>query len=134
MLLPIPPQFRRRRSRPKAAAGVPAPAPLALVAASYTPSEGGSDPLLTLQFSRPIDASGFIIEAFLVRDTEASFQYYVPSSWGMNDPQTVEFTLLATEPASGSGVILNVTEGNGIVAVDDGEPWAGVSELPLPWP
>lgn len=104
------------------------------MSAVYSPGGGGGDPLLTLSFSRPIDAAGFVPEAFLVRDSQTNLQYYVPSSWGMNDPQTVEFTLLATEPATGSGVMLNVSEGNGIVAVDDGEPWPGVSELALPFP
>jgi hypothetical protein len=52
----------------------------------------------------------------------------------MINPQTVELILVATEPATGSGVHLTATEGNGIVAVDGGEPWAGVSELGLPFP
>jgi hypothetical protein len=52
----------------------------------------------------------------------------------MINPQTVEFILLATEPATGSGVHLTATEGNGIVAVDDAAPWPGVTNLSLPFP
>jgi len=105
-----------------------------LVSAIYTPDGGVGDPLLTLQFSRPIDASGFVPESMLVRDAQFNGQYYQSGGWGMNDPQTIEFVLIPTEPATGSGVTLNVTPGNGIVAVDDAEPWPGVSELPLPFP
>ena len=34
----------------------------------------------------------------------------------------------------GTGVRLTVTAGNGIVAVDDGAAWAGVTDVELPFP
>ena len=53
---------------------------------------------------------------------------------GMIDPQTVEFDLNPLEPTSGTDVRLTVSEGNGIVAADNGEPWPGCSNLLLPFP
>ena len=52
----------------------------------------------------------------------------------MVNPQTIEFDLNALEPTSGTDVRLTVTEGNGIVAADDGQPWTGCTNLLLPFP
>jgi hypothetical protein len=47
----------------------------------------------------------------------------------------VEFLLFTNEPVvGGSGVHLNVGEGNGIVALADGQPWPGCTNLSLPFP
>jgi hypothetical protein len=108
---------------------------LTLISAFYTPDGGAGDPLLTLQFSRAIDVSGFIDVAFLIKDAQFNNQYYLPNGgWGMVDPQTVEFVLTPTEPATGSGVHLNVSEGNGIVAADNAQPWPGCTNVLLPFP
>ena len=37
-------------------------------------------------------------------------------------------------PAQGSGTTLNVSAANGLVAQADGSPWAGVTNLELPYP
>jgi hypothetical protein len=102
-----------------------------LVAAFYTP---GDPAFLTLQFDRAIDPTGFIVEAFLLSDGQFAHQYFNPGGYGMIDPQTIEFDLLAIEPTSGTDVRLTVAAENGIVALDGGLPWAGISNLLLPFP
>jgi len=37
-------------------------------------------------------------------------------------------------PAGGGGVKLDAWAENGIVAADDGQPWPGCTNLPLPFP
>lgn len=132
MLLPATPQFRRKRGGPKKASSTtpPGPTPLTLVSAIYDP-DGLT---LVLSFDRPIDASGNIFEAFLVTDAQFLNQYLIPNDWFGPDANSVEFLLGTTEPASGSGVHLSVAEGNGIVALADGQPWPGCTNLLLPFP
>jgi len=132
MLLPAIPQFRRKRGGPKKANSTapPGPTPLTLVSAIYDP-----DALtLLLTFDRPINAAGIIYETVLVVDAQFQHQYLIPSDWFGPDASSVEFLLGATEVASGSGVHLNIAEGNGIVAAADGQPWPGCTNLLLPFP
>jgi hypothetical protein len=42
--------------------------------------------------------------------------------------------MAASGSSSGSQTWMSASAGNGIVSADDGTPWAGVSELGLPWP
>jgi hypothetical protein len=132
MLLPATPQFRRKRGGPKKAStgAPPGPTPLTLVSAIYDPGP----PSLLLTFDRPIDASANIFEAFLLADVETYHQYLMPYDWSAPDAFSVEFILVPTEPASGLGVHLNAAEGNGIVALADGQPWPGCTNLLLPFP
>ena len=109
---------------------------LKLVSATYTPDDGDGNALLTLEFNRAIDPSGFIDEAYGVTDAQFNHQWYwvtgTPTMSNFN--KTVQFLLTPMEPTSGSGVHLTASsEANGIVAVDDGEPWLGVSDLALPF-
>lgn len=116
----------------------PAPFPLeappagpTLVSAIYD-SDGLT---LILTFDRPIDASGIIFEAVLVADAQTLHQYLIPNDWFAPDANSVEFLLFTNEPVvGGSGVHLTVGEGNGIVALADGQPWPGCTELLLPFP
>src|SRR5258705_10475209 len=132
MLPPATPQFRRRRGAPKRASSttLPGPTSLTLVSAVYD-----SDALtLILTFDRPINAAGIIFEAVLVADAQFLHQYLIPNDWFGPDPNSVEFLLATTEPPTGSGAHLSVAEGNGIIALADGEPWMGCTNLLLPFP
>lgn len=111
---------------------------LKLVSASYDPDGGPEgEPVLTLEFSRAIDPSGFVDEAYAVTDFQFNHRWYwlTGQPTMSNSNKTVQFLLSEIEPVSGSGVHLYASaESNGIVAVDDGEPWLGVSDLLLPFP
>lgn len=138
MLLPATPQFRRKRGGPRKATNIapPGPAPLTLVSAFYTYPGAGDGPTLTLQFSRAINVDLYQPSAFPVRDAQnIPKMNYLPDGGGtFIDPQTIEFTLVATTAASGSGVHFSASAANGIVAEDDGTQWAGTSEIALPFP
>jgi len=47
----------------------------------------------------------------------------------MIEQQAITFALFMMEPASGSDVRLTVSEGNGLVAFDDGQPCPGRGNL-----
>jgi hypothetical protein len=132
MLVPFIPIFRRRKSRSKnkQAAPPPPPGPLTLVSASYS-TDG---PTLMLSFDRAVNPSGLVFEALVVSDAQFTNQQYLPEGFEQIAPNTLLFLLTLLEPSSGSGVRLNAAEGNGLVAADDGQPWPGVSALPLPFP
>jgi hypothetical protein len=49
-------------------------------------------------------------------------------------PDTVRIELEEVGPAGGAETVLNVTNGSGIVAANDGGTWAGASDLELPYP
>ena len=49
-------------------------------------------------------------------------------------PASVEIQLAEIEPIGAGDVRLTASAGNGIVAVDDGGTWGGVSALSLPFP
>jgi len=111
---------------------------LTLLSASYYAGSGEGDPsLLTLQFSRPVDPSVYISETVTVIDRQFNQEsYQATGPYTMIDSQTVQFELSSLDYSPGSGVFLcaYVAEGHGIVAVDDGELWLGVSNLALPFP
>jgi hypothetical protein len=100
------------------------------VSASYS-TDG---PTLTLTFDRAVNPSGLVFEALLVNDAQFTNQQYLPEGFEQIAPDTLHFLLTLQDPASGSGVRLTAAEGNGLVAADDGQPWAGVTNLPLPFP
>jgi hypothetical protein len=57
------------------------------------------------------------------------------TSWTEPEGAVAELGLGEIEPATGSGgPTLTATAGNGIRAEVDHEPWAGVTDLELPWP
>jgi hypothetical protein len=52
----------------------------------------------------------------------------------MDGPSAVVIGLLEIGPSISEDTVLSAGAGNGIVAVDDGGVWSGVSELVLPYP
>ena len=52
----------------------------------------------------------------------------------MLSPDTVTLVCITDGEFTGAGVTMTATGATGIVAADDGTPWAGVTELGLPFP
>jgi hypothetical protein len=52
----------------------------------------------------------------------------------MDGPSAVVIGLLETGPSGSSDTLLTAGAGNGIVAIDDGGGWSGVTALVLPYP
>ena len=101
-----------------------------LVAAAYSPGDA-----VELTFDRAIDASGVVGSAIVVDDGgDTGYRFVSNGASSMLDPQTVRLELVGVEPTSSTTTTLDASAGNGIVAVDDGGAWNGVSGLPLPFP
>ena len=129
MLLPTTPPFRRRRGRPTRRP--PGAGALTLVAAVIVDDDG---PGVRLDFDRPIDVSGLDASQVTVQDTGGTGVAYVGT--GAVDtpaPNAVVVGLAETGVAAGP-TRMTATAATGIVAVDDGGTWAGVTDLGLPFP
>jgi hypothetical protein len=119
--------FIRRRRRPR---GTIAPAALNLVAAEYAESTW-----VQLTFDRPIDIGGLVGNTIVVNDGSMSgARWEAIGTATLMGPETVRIAVVDFASATGPATVLDVGAGNGIVAVDDGGTWGGVSELPLPFP
>ena len=104
--------------------------PLTLVSAVYEIAD-----TITLSFDRAIDISAFNPSAVLVDDGEFEdtlFEATIEAT--LLTPQTVQIGLNPIDVGTGATVRLTATSASGIVAVDDGAAWAGVTALELPFP
>jgi hypothetical protein len=101
---------------------------LVLVAAGY---EG--DAALELTFDRAVDVSGIVFGVILVDDGILQSQYVASAVIDQPSPAAVMLELVGVQDYEGPDVRLKVAGGNGIVAVEDGAAWAGVSDLSLPF-
>jgi hypothetical protein len=132
MLLPAPPLYPRDR-KPRPRANRPAtpvvPVALTLVAAQYQDSTW-----VRLTFDRPIDIAGLDALAVLVDDGQFGAVLFEGSGGTLLTPATVEIPLTIIDASSAAGVLLSAGTNTGIVAVDDGGTWAGVSNVELPFP
>ena len=122
-----PPVHRKRRA---ATAG---PAALTLLEASFVyVGPGGA---LTLVFDRAIDITSFVPSAITLEDPSGSgFAFAGTGVVDTPDAQTVVVEMGSTGTAEGTLDVVNATGATGIVAVDDGGTWSGVSGLGLPYP
>ena len=106
---------------------------LVLTAAAFNyVGPGGA---LTLVFDRAIDLAAFVPAAITVQDPSGSGLGFAGT--GVVDtpnPLTVVVEMGSTGTATGTLDVVTATAGTGIVAVDDGAPWAGVTDLGLPFP
>ena len=111
---------------------VPAPLlqTLTLVSASYDETV----PVLTLIFDRAINASAFVASQVIVTDGSINNTVYRgvgPAT--VEGPTRISVALVRLADAPPAPVTLTATALTGIIAVDDGGTWAGVSELGLPY-
>jgi hypothetical protein len=120
----LPPRFAKKKPRPKP---VPPAGPV-LVAAAY---ETGA--YVDLTFDRPIGVAGFEPGVFSVHDAVADALFLGDGGNALLSPTTLRVTLGFDGIAGGDAITLSVGPDNGIVAVDDGTVWTGVSDLALPF-
>ena len=123
------PPVKKHRKRMSVRAAKP-PVELTLVAAAYNPAF----PFIELEFDREIDFSAMVGSAITVMDTAS--QHAKMAATGevvVINPKKIQVTMVNAGAMSGSGVKLTATAGNGIVAVDDGGAWEGVTNVDLPF-
>ena len=128
IIVPLIP-FRRRR---KAGGAVQAPpAALTLVSATYDIETES----VILSFDRAVDAAAYDPAAITVQDGEFAAGLFVGSGPAtVVNPTTIQVFLEQIGSPTVSDVELWATAGTGIVAVDDGGTWAGVTAVVLPFP
>ena len=125
------PAKRRVRRKRKGATSTWAPAALSLVAAEYA-----SSGFLSLWFDRAIDVTALAGGQIVIVDPLLNNLAYTATGGVTElDGPMVKIALDSTGP-SGPGIDVLMTAGaaTGIVAVDDGGAWAGVTNLVLPFP
>jgi hypothetical protein len=108
----------------------PPPVPLTLISAVFDENEA----LLTLQFDRAVDISAFVGAAIGVKDGIFNMGQYQGLSASLIGPASVQITLDTVGSYFESNQLMSATPTTGIVAVDDGGTWPGVTDLPLPFP
>ena len=129
MILKVPPPFRKPRPKIRPARQSSPPA-LTLVSA-FTVGEDQ----LRLVFDREVDAAGLVANQITVNVPSGSGWLYVGQDLqDQPDPESIVIGLLQQGPATGTLDWMSATAGTGIVAVDDGGTWAGVTQIPLPFP
>lgn len=127
IIVPLIPFRRRRKGGP-----VPqTPAALTLMSASYDETAAA----LTLAFDRAIDIAAFVPAAVIVADGVFTVTVYGGvGTAALLSPTTLSVALeWIADAEPGPPVTLTATALTGLVAVDDGGTWAGVTELGLPF-
>ena len=127
MLPPFFTQPRRRRRTSKRA--VSAPAALTLIAAVYEDSAW-----VRLTFDQPIDVASCDPSQITVDDGVFSQTRWAGITALLIAPNIVKIDLEASTESTQSGILLFATNINGIIAADDAQPWAGVSDYPVTTP
>src|SRR5947207_1751786 len=125
MIIPIlPKKHRKRPPKVRKPSTTPGPVALTLVSASFN----AEPPRLVLTFDRAINVEGVVGSEFQVDDDVFTGNQYVgdPDGAGVGGA-TMTLVMDLAGPASGGQVLLTVSAENGIVAVDDGGTWAGVT-------
>ena|SRR5690242_4642053 len=134
---PFPPFIPRKpiryRQRPAGAKEQVTPPPLALTLVSATYDT--DDFSVALVFDRAVDASGLNAAAITVDDGVYAAGSFVGSGPAtVVNPTTIKVFLEEVGGPTVPDVELTATGASGIVAVDDGGTWAGVTGLVLPFP
>jgi len=134
MLIFPPTVFRNRRDAdrtPFDPPPTPPPAALTLVAATYDIETES----VVLTFDRAVDASAYDPAAITVQDGVYAGGSFVGSGPAtVVSPTTIQVFLEQIGSPTVSDVELSATAATGIVAVDDGGTWGGVTALVLPFP
>jgi hypothetical protein len=132
MLTPTVPLFRKR-SRPAKRKAAPAPPPVALTLVSAVYDH--STVVLTLQFDRAIDIAGLVGTAIVVNDGfYAQISLNAVGAASLIGPATLQVHMIFVGPYIPIEEKMTATAMSGIVAVDDGGTWDGVTNLTLPFP
>jgi hypothetical protein len=125
---PPPAKYVHRKGKPKARK---APAALTLISATYD----ASGPRAILTFDRAVDASGADAGQLRLYDGVTTLRNYVGQNVSdQPTPQSLRIALQELGAAGAGNVSLTVLDENGIVAVDDGGTWDGVTDVVLPFP
>jgi hypothetical protein len=131
MIKPPPIPFRGRKLRgPRSATPIP-PAALTLVESSWAVDE---DVRLRLTFDRAIDASGLDGAQITVGIADLGILWKATGLVIAIDPATIDVILVVFSGWMEPSTLLNASALSGIVAIDDGGTWAGVTDLALPFP
>jgi hypothetical protein len=93
-----------------------------------------SPPKVILTFDRPIDIAGIQVDQVSVAVASVNQTFRGTGAPLVVSPTAVRVSLVSIGPQSGTGVRLTATAATGIVAVDDGGTWSGVTNLTLPFP
>ena len=120
-----PVRYRKRHGRPRQRTRVA----LTLVAAEY---EEGTAVLLT--FDRAVNIDAAVGGQLVLDDGQFSGMMYEGIAYALVGATTVRVELQSFGPSAGAGVTVSVGAGTGIVAAGDGQTWAGVTNLALPFP
>ena len=133
MLLPAPPLYpSRRKPKAKKPSKLPTPPPAALTLVSAMYAEGQ---WVDLTFDRAVDIDAIVVTEIIVDDAATSgSQWRGTGTATLVDPVTVRVPVSEWSVAVGTGTDLIASAATGIVAVDDGGTWAGVTMLALPFP
>jgi hypothetical protein len=115
--------------RPRVSSSAPPPVALVLVEATFDPD----GPEVYLTFDRAIDIAGLVVAQFAIADGPDGHSLVGAFTPLLIAPNEVQVLMQITGAASGDEVLLSAGAGNGIVAVDDGGTWAGVSDVGLPY-
>ena len=133
MLTPSVPRFQKRYMAPKGRATEAPPPPLALTLVSATYDIETESVILS--FDRAVDVADFDPAAITVQDGEFAAGLFVGSGPAeVVNPTTIQVFLEQIGSPTVNDVELSATAASGIVAVDDGGTWAGVTALVLPFP
>jgi hypothetical protein len=121
----IPFRFRRpRRQQPQGAA------PLELLSGVYVSAAS-----VRLTFDRAINIAAISTGAIIVNDNDdVGEKFEGQGAATLLAPETVEIGLVPAGGPSGTGITLTASAANGIVAVDDGGTWVGVTDFALSVP
>jgi hypothetical protein len=123
---PATPRVRRKRRQ----VSTSTPAALTLVVATFDPGEAQ----VVLAFDRAIDIAALDGTQITIDDATSETLYDASGSAVLLTPASVRMDVNAIGESIGAGTTLSATAANGIVAVDDGGTWAGVTDLELPFP
>jgi len=126
-------KYRKGHRRIEDVSTVAPPVPVGppvLVAASYDPTALK----LTLGFDRAIDVSRFDGSQVTANDGAYNLKAYsAANSPTLSDAMTVVIGLIEVSWTEVGDVFMNASPVTGIVAMDDGSAWAGVTDLVLPY-
>ena len=125
------PPSKKHRGHPVRRGQESPPAALVLASATYDIETES----VILSFDRAVNVTGFDPAAITVQDGEFAAGLFVGSGPAtVVNPTTIQVFLEQIGSPTVPDVELTATAASGIVAVDDGGTWAGVTNVVLPFP